>query len=121
MECGVLLSWRQRVTDDSYPSGRVLLRRGQAAVLFRDVALGLCAIFIRRLHDSIFIGEEFKMKEEEILTVIHEWKHYWMNQKQNSKEDYENYYRRALGVDANMAHHLADLICEKLKESDDEI
>ena len=36
-----------------------------------------------------------------------------MNQKQNNEQDYQNYFRRAMGVDANMRHHLATLIVKK--------
>lgn len=48
--------------------------------------------------------------KEFFLNVIDEWTSFWMNQKQNCQQDYENYFRRALGVDANMRHHLADLL-----------
>lgn len=37
-----------------------------------------------------------------------EWKDFWMNQKQNSQADYKNYFNRAFGVDANMAHNLSE-------------
>lgn len=49
------------------------------------------------------------------LEVIREWKEFWMNQTQNSKQDYDNYFRRAIAVDANMSHHLATLLAESLK------
>ncbi len=49
-----------------------------------------------------------KLDKEFFLKVVEEWQFYWMNQKQNSKEDYENYFSRAFGVDANMRHSLAD-------------
>ncbi len=42
--------------------------------------------------------------------VREKWKYFWMNQKQNDQRDYENYHRRAFGVDANMLHHLGELI-----------
>lgn len=48
--------------------------------------------------------------KEEALEVITEWKHFWMNQKQHSQADYENYRDRAMGVDANMKHDLATRI-----------
>lgn len=44
--------------------------------------------------------------------IVENWKMYWMSQRQNSKEDYENYWRRAFGVDANMMHSLADMIAK---------
>lgn len=49
--------------------------------------------------------------------IIDQWKSYWMNQTQNSKEDYENYWRRAFGVDANMSYHLADLLTKATKHA----
>ena len=49
--------------------------------------------------------------EESIREIIHQWKWFWMNQTQNSEEDRENYYRRAVGVDSNMIHNLAKRIC----------
>ena len=48
------------------------------------------------------------------MDAIHEWKNFWMNQRQNSEADYQNYRNRAFGVDANMKHHLAGLIAERL-------
>ncbi len=58
------------------------------------------------------------MRDKEFfLKIIEDWLTYWMNQTQNSKADQENYFRRALGVDANMRHHLADKLA---KASDSE-
>ena len=48
------------------------------------------------------------------MHVVTEWQSFWMNQKENSEADYQNYFHRALGVDANMRHHLADKINEQL-------
>lgn len=48
-----------------------------------------------------------KLTKELFLEVIQEWRYFWMNQKQNSQADFENYFRRALGVDANMQHDLS--------------
>lgn len=45
--------------------------------------------------------------KEFFLNIITEWKFSWMNQRQNDQKDYENYHRRAFGVDANMKHDLA--------------
>ena len=56
--------------------------------------------------------------------IIFKWKHAWMNQDQNSKEDYENYYHRAFGIDANMQYSLANrlvIACESLKTQDEEM
>jgi hypothetical protein len=47
---------------------------------------------------------------EGTLEIIRKWKFFWMNQKQNSEEDFQNYFNRACGIDSNMIHHLADLI-----------
>lgn len=54
------------------------------------------------------------MTKQEILKVIEDWKYSWMNQTQNSKEDYENYFRRAFGVDSNMMHSLAHKVMEMI-------
>lgn len=43
---------------------------------------------------------------------IDEWILYWMNQTQNNEQDYQNYLRRAMGVDANMRHHLASMLAK---------
>lgn len=56
--------------------------------------------------------------KEEVHKVVMEWKHFWMNQRQNSEEDYQNYFRRAFGVDANMAHHLSTLIYRRFRKSE---
>lgn len=55
-----------------------------------------------------------ELSEEFFLKVVRDWKHFWMNQRQNSKEDHENYCVRALGVDANMTHHLAKMLNESI-------
>jgi hypothetical protein len=55
------------------------------------------------------------MSEDEILEVIRQWKHFWMNQTQNSEADQQNYFNRAFGIDANMSHHLAKLIYDKMQ------
>jgi len=52
------------------------------------------------------------MTREEARELIFEWKFFWMNQTQNSKEDFENYHRRAFGVDANMIWDLAQRISD---------
>lgn len=44
------------------------------------------------------------------LDTIQEWKYFWMNQKQNSEQDFQNYQRRAMAVDANMQDHLASCL-----------
>jgi hypothetical protein len=56
-------------------------------------------------------------KKEKILEVAREWKHFWMNQRQNSEEDYQNYFNRAFGIDANMIHDLADRITKSFEEA----
>lgn len=53
--------------------------------------------------------------EDNIRKVILDWKHYWMNQTQNSKEDYDNYFKRAFGIDANMQCDLARKIAALAK------
>ena len=56
--------------------------------------------------------KELVLTKDYFLELVERWQSIWMNQKQNSKEDYENYWRRAIGVDANMRHHLADMIAK---------
>lgn len=51
------------------------------------------------------------------LTIINNWKNYWMHQTQNSKEDYDNYFGRAFGIDANMKHHLASELFKATQQS----
>lgn len=51
-------------------------------------------------------------RREFFLKIIREWKHFWMNQTQNSKEDFENYFGRAFGIDSNMTHHLSSKLSE---------
>ena len=63
---------------------------------------------------------EPKSAEEIAVEIARDWKLFWMNQKQNSKQDYDNYFRRALGVDANMRVHLETLIAAAIKARDDE-
>ena len=57
-------------------------------------------------------AENKKLREaltkENILEVITQWKIFWMNQTQNSEADRKNYLNRAMGVDANMKHNLAE-------------
>ncbi len=56
-----------------------------------------------------------------VRDLIEKWKYYWMNQKQNSKEDYHNYFQRAFGVDANMMAHLEKLIEAEISKLTSEI
>lgn len=49
---------------------------------------------------------------ESFLEVARKWKSFWMNQRQNDEADFQNYFNRALGVDANMTHHLAKMMNE---------
>lgn len=55
-----------------------------------------------------------KFDEEFFLKIVEEWKHYWMDQTQNSEADRENYFSRAFGVDANMKHDLARRLAKKV-------
>lgn len=52
------------------------------------------------------ISEEI-INKDWAMKVVGGWKSFWMNQHQNSVEDQQNYFGRALGVDANMSHNLA--------------
>lgn len=58
---------------------------------------------------TVYRDAEPKSKDH-FLNLIEDWLGYWMNQKQNSEEDFKNYFRRAFGVDANMRHHLAKML-----------
>lgn len=49
--------------------------------------------------------------------IANDWKLFWMSQTQNSKQDYDNYFRRALAVDANMRAHLESLISAALVDA----
>lgn len=49
--------------------------------------------------------------------LANDWKLFWMSQTQNSKQDYDNYFRRALAVDANMRVHLETLISAALVDA----
>ena len=66
-----------------------------------------------RLHSELSTLTAKVKRYEEVfnkeffLNIITEWKFSWMNQRQNDQKDYENYHRRAFGVDANMKHDLA--------------
>ena len=50
--------------------------------------------------------------KEKYIRIIEKWKSYWMNQTQNDEADYQSYLRRAVGVDANMKHHLAQMLAD---------
>ena len=58
-------------------------------------------------------------KPKSTLEIIEEWKHFGMNQRHNSEDDFQNYFQRAVGVDANMMHHLGDLIDAHLPRRDE--
>lgn len=53
--------------------------------------------------------------KDKALKIIEDWKMFWMNQTQNSEADRKNYFNRAMGVDANMKHHLADMISSEFQ------
>lgn len=61
------------------------------------------------------------------VKVIEEWKGFWMNQIEVTKDqaDHDNYYCRALGVDANMKYNLAgkiaDLFDAEISKRDEEL
>lgn len=52
------------------------------------------------------------LEKEKFLKIIDEWKCFWMNQRQNNEADFQNYFRRAMGVDANMEHSLARMLAK---------
>ncbi len=59
--------------------------------------------------------ERERLTKDTFLEIITEWKFFWMDQRQNSKEDFENYHRRAFGIDANMKHDLANRLARSIK------
>lgn len=58
--------------------------------------------------------EREKLTKDFFLELVREWKFFWMDQKQNSQADYENYHRRAFGIDANMQHDLAVRLTKRI-------
>lgn len=56
------------------------------------------------------------LNEDFFLKVILEWKYGWANQTQNNEQDFQNYFRRAMGVDANMIHSLALKLVKAVEE-----
>lgn len=67
------------------------------------------------------MSDKRRETEEKMLEVVRKWKHFWMNQKQNSEADYKNYFERAFGIDANMTHHLAKMITDEMLQPDERI
>lgn len=63
------------------------------------------------------VRERPKLKIGRGLLLAREWEAFWMNQTQNSEEDHDNYFRRAASVDANMIHHLGEMIDQKFVEA----
>lgn len=65
------------------------------------------------------------MNKEFFLKLIREWKFSWMNQTQNSQEDYQNYFERAFRIDSNMIHSLAnrleDAVEKQVKSMDENL
>lgn len=69
-------------------------------------------VYMQAYQDG-YANRTADMDEEFFLKIVIEWKHSWMNQyqnDQNDQKDYENYHRRAFGIDANMVHSLANRI-----------
>lgn len=97
----------------------------QAAQKYQDARNGTLIDTENDLKIAHLEGSKFavdQLTEEFFLNVVDEWKMFWMNQKQNSEDDYQNYFRRALGVDANMMHHLASemrkFVLQKMEGTD---
>lgn len=84
---------------------------------------GLKNVWIGTFKQGTYWRKSFSEKQHEaeitedfFLKIIRDWKHSWMNQTQNDQKDYENYHRRAFGIDANMVHSLANRIVSAIKE-----
>ena len=60
--------------------------------------------------------DEVVHDHEFFLKIIREWKHSWMNQTAHSKDDFQNYFNRAFGIDSNMVHSLARRIVKAMEE-----
>lgn len=58
-----------------------------------------------------------QIAEEIAKQLVDKWQYFWMNQRQNSEQDFKNYFRRALGVDANMKAHLYHLLAQAIREA----
>lgn len=87
--------------------------KGQAEFYYKDN----CEYWKDGFDAAINAVSGKAISKKEIVDIITEWKHFWMNQTKNNQQDYENYFRRAAGVDANMKYDLAKRICEAVKES----
>lgn len=61
------------------------------------------------------MSEVKELNEQNILEAIEEWQFFWMDQTQNSQDDYLNYRSRAFGIDANMRHSLMRNILKTFK------
>lgn len=65
----------------------------------------------KQQSDSLY-GMSGVELEQKFVQVIEEWKGFWMNQIAVTKDqaDHDNYFQRAVGVDANMKYHLAKML-----------
>lgn len=86
-------------TYDEANNPKIRLGKGETIHVIEYSAYETLTAKVKR-YEEVFNKEFF-------LNIITEWKFSWMNQRQNDQKDYENYHRRAFGVDANMKHDLA--------------
>lgn len=84
----------------------------RAAVCLSDQEMEEMAFEAGALKYAEELQKSSDITKDSCVGVIMEWKTFWMNQKQNNDADYKNYLHRAIGVDANMKYHLADLFFE---------
>lgn len=61
------------------------------------------------------------MKQDFFIKIIDDWKAFWMNQTQNSEDDFQNYFNRAIGIDANMKYSLARRLEKAVNDKVDEL
>jgi hypothetical protein len=54
---------------------------------------------------------------EFFLKIVRDWKHSWMDQRQNSEADFQNYYNRAFKIDSNMVHSLAKRLDDAINKA----
>lgn len=87
---------------------------GNAIFRLKDLDSSFCAGYKAGTQDQ---DAGASISESDVLEAVTQWKHFWMNQTQNSEADRKNYFDRAFGVDSNMKHDLARRIVQKIREA----
>lgn len=103
--------------ENVFRDGRTFARYSSAVkARYRAQLMIESDLEIREINEVTDTERLGRMTEEFFLKIIRDWKYSWMNQTQNDQKDYENYHRRAFGIDANMVHSLADRIVTAIKD-----